>query len=97
MRNVFPRRCGTLGSLSGQFSYLCGAGRWSARMLCIETLNSYGQCDVQADSGPVLAVPAGNFHTCAVRADVLGSVTCQQIWNQFGQSQRAMFTLAQCG
>ena len=38
---------------------------------CGQMVSSFalGQCDVPADLGPVLAVSAGSFHTCAVRAD----------------------------
>ena len=45
---------------------MCSADRWSARLFGD---NEYGQCDVPADLGPVLAVSAGNWHSCAVRTD----------------------------
>ena len=64
--------------------------------------SEYGQCDVPADLGPGLAVSAAEFHSCAMRTDgqssaleatSIGSVTCQQIWDQFWKSQRALFIL----
>ena len=52
--------------------------RADGQLICFGD-NFSGQCDVPADLGPVLAVSAGTFHTCAMRAD--GQLVC------FGESR----------
>ena len=37
-------------------------------------LNDFSQCDVPADLGPVIAVAAGAYHTCAVKEG--GQLVC---------------------
>ena len=74
-------RFGTCFSTCSRWSsYLCSAGRWSARLYIDK--NHCGQCDVAADLGAVSAVAAGGHHTCAVRGD--GQLSCVGN-NHFGQ------------
>ena len=81
------------------------AVRTDGQLVCFG-FSPCGRCDVPTDLGPVLAVAAGAEHTCAVRTDgqlvcfrltFWGGVTCQQIWDQFWQSQRADNIQVQCG
>ena len=62
-------------------------------LLDCSAYNKYKQSGVPADLGPVLAVAAGGWHTCAVRTDGqlvcfednMFNQLCQQIWDQFWQ------------
>ena len=69
-----------MGPVSDGQGHTC-AVRADGRLICFGE-NTYGQCDVPADVGPVLTVAAGNCHICAVRAD--GRLTCLG-WNNTGQ------------
>ena len=51
------------------------------RLVCFGLIGE-GQCAVPADLGPVSAVAAGWYHTCAVKAD--GQLVCFG-WNDDGQ------------
>ena len=72
MGSVTSQQIGTnFGSLSGPLPYRCSAS--DGQLVCFG-LNRDGQCDVPADLGPILAVSAGRYHTCAMRPD--GQLVC---------------------
>ena len=84
------------------------AVRADGQLVCFGfKIDGESECDVPADLGPVLAVSAGDLsYLCntdqmvsssALDTIVLGSVTSQQIWDQFWQSQQAIFTLVPRG
>ena len=107
--NVFGQRdvpadLGPVLAVSAGLSHTC-AVRSDGQLVCFGH-NDYGQCDVPADLGPVLAVSGAIFilvqcgqmvSSSALDVMVIGRVTCQQIWDQFWQSQRAVCILVQFG
>ena len=74
--------------------------RADGRLVCFDSSgghgNEYGQYDVPADAGPVLAVAAGHRYACAVRTD--GRLVCfgkydndvpEDLGTGFGSRQQA--------
>ena len=85
-----------LAVAAGQF-HTC-AVRADGRLICFGW-NNEGQCDVPADLGPVLGVTACRqmVGSSVLDGTRMGSAMCQQIWDQFWQSQLALVTRVLCG
>jgi len=75
---ALPKVSDTLAAAG--YSHIC-AVQCDGRLICFGR-NTYGQCDVPADLGPLMAVAAGAFHTCALQCDgrliCFGHNTCGQ-------------------
>ena len=91
-----------LAASAGQY-HTC-AVRSDGQLVCFGS-NTYGQCDVPADLGPVwrsqrevtILVQCGQMVSSSALDTKAMDVTSQLIWDQFWRSQRASTILVQCG